>query len=134
MCSLLDPKLKDWIANSILFALDPKVEEKIAEELRRFDEALVQGTFDLNRESEFLQSQSQFLAEDGADKHSVVCDFLDALQGVVGHQTSGSSPDGATRLVHENSDFTDMAGEGGTEAGVEDFKDLNVTDHSQVLN
>ena len=86
-----DPKLKDWIADSILFALDPKVEEKVAAELKRFDEALAQGTFQLNRESEFLQS-SQFLGEDGVDKHSVVCDFIDALQGQASRQDGGSSP------------------------------------------
>ena len=94
-----DPKLKDWITDSILFALDPKVEEKVAAELKRFDEALGQGTFHLNHESEFLQS-SHLLGEDSVDKHSVVCDFIDALQGQASRQGSGSPPPGIHRLMH----------------------------------
>ena len=94
-----DSKFKDWIADSILFALDPEVEERIAAELKRFDEALDHGTFHLNRESEFLQS-SRFLGEDSVDKHSVVCDFIDALQGQSSGQDGGSPPHGITRLMH----------------------------------
>ena len=78
---MIDPKVNDWISDSILFALDPKVEEKISDELKKFDEALAGGTFHLNSESEFLRS-SHFLAEGGTDKHSVVSEFIDVLQGM----------------------------------------------------
>ena len=73
-----DPKDKDWIAESILFALDPKVEEKITDELKKFDEALAFGTFHLNSESEFLRL-SHLFEEGEADRHSVVCEYIDAL-------------------------------------------------------
>ena len=61
--------------------MDKKLESKIMDELKRFDEALDNGEFNLNLQQNYLQASTQLDEDSLMDKHSIVHDFIDIISG-----------------------------------------------------
>ena len=110
------------------------MEEKVVAELKKFDETLARGTFQLNEQSEFLQS-SKFLAEaeSSQERHSAVCDFIEVLQGTHALHEHSIMPNVAS-LHNDNSEFVTTESEQGDPKDVAlDFSKLLNQTSSQIL-